>query len=72
MRRVQVIDLYPPCAKCSVCGKWDLSKWGIPVNSETGEIIANDSTEDWGGIPACEDCWRKHENGAFVGTYPRF
>jgi hypothetical protein len=69
---VIVIDLYPPMAQCCICGEWDLSKWGVPVDAEAGAIVANDYEGDWGGKPACEKCWREHEAGAFVGTYPRF
>ena len=69
---VVVIDLYPPMAICCVCGKWDLSKWGVPVSAETALIVANDFEGDWGGKPACEDCWRKHDAGGLVGVDPKF
>lgn len=69
---VQVINLYPPTAQCCICGEWDVSKWGVPVDSETGVIVANDFAGEWGAKPACEGCWKKHESGEFVGTQPRF
>lgn len=69
---VTVINLSVRTAQCSVCGREDLSQWGLPVSSETGEIVANDYPGDWGGIPACRECWLAHESGAFVGTYPKF
>lgn len=72
MAPVLVIDLYPPCIYCAVCGAHDLSRWGIPVSSETAQIISNDSDEDWGGVPACESCWERHAAGEFVGEYPRY
>lgn len=69
---VTIINMQCPGAYCCICGKWDISKWGVPISLETGLIIANDSTEDWAGKPACESCWKKHETGAFVGTDPRY
>lgn len=72
MKDVVIIDLWPPMAICCICGVPTLSRWGIPVDSEIGLIVANDYPGEWGGQPACSDCWRKHEGGAFVGTYPRF
>lgn len=68
---VTVIDLYPPGAYCCICGEWDLSRWGVPVD-DTGLIVANDYEGEWGAKPACERCWREHEAGMHVGTDPRF
>lgn len=67
-----VIDMYEPWATCSVCGVDTPSRWGIPVSSETAEIIANDSDESCGAIPACQSCYEKHAAGEFVGDYPKF
>ncbi len=67
-----VIELDTEPITCSVCGREDWQQWGLPVSSETGEIVANDYPGEWGGIPACRECWAKHEAGAFVGQYPRF
>lgn len=72
MRAVTVIDLFPAHACCCICGEWDLSRWGVPIDMETGLIVANDFEGDWAAKPACEECWRKHESGAFVGTEPHY
>lgn len=69
---VTVVDLFPPMARCCICGKWDLSRWGVPVSMETASIVANDFDGDWGGKPACEDCWKKHDVGGLVGVCPKF
>ena len=70
--RFVLIDMQEPWAKCSMCGVDTPSRWGIPVSSETAEIIANDSNESWGAIPACQSCFEKHSAGEFVGCYPRY
>ena len=67
-----VIYLQYPTIQCCICGQCDVSRWGIPVDSNDGMIVANDFEGEWGGKPACRECWAKHEAGEFVGTYPRF
>lgn len=67
-----VIYLQYPTAQCCVCGEWDVSQWGVPVDSVSGEIVANEFEGEWGGVPVCRECYAKHESGDFVGTYPRF
>lgn len=68
-----VIYLQYPTAACCVCGEETVSRWGIPVDSETGEIVANDFQGDWGGKPACFPCWESHAfRNAFVGDYPKY
>ena len=57
---------------CSICGACDQCRWGIPVDSETAQIVGNDFEGDWGGVPVCELCHSRHANGEFVGEYPRF
>ena len=69
---VTVIEMQIPQARCCLCGRWDLSRWGVPISLETGLIIANDSPEEWAGKPACERCWREHEDGKHVGKEPKF
>lgn len=69
---VTIINLQQPMATCCICGTVDFSRWGVPISSETALIISNESTEDWSGAPACEECWKKHETGEFVGTYPKY
>lgn len=74
-RTVEVLELWfvrNSEIVCCICGEMDLCRWGIPVSSETGLIIANDSEEDWGSKPACESCWKRHESGEFVGQDTRF
>ena len=67
-----VIYLQYPVVQCCVCGEDAPSCWGIPVDSDNGLIVANDFDGEWGGMPACKSCWQRHENGEFVGTWPRF
>jgi hypothetical protein len=71
-REIEVINLNARFALCCMCGKETPCRWGLPVDSETGEIVANDFPGEWGGVPACKDCWKAHESGAFVGQYPKF
>lgn len=72
MSKVTVIDLFPRTIRCAICGNYDLQKFGIPVDSESGEIVDNDFEGDCGGIPVCEGCYVKHKIGFFVGDYPKF
>jgi len=55
-----------------MCGVETPTRWGLPVDSETAQIVANDFEGEWGGIPACRECWERHERGEFVGEYPKF
>jgi hypothetical protein len=66
-----VIYLQYPTARCCICGEWDVSQWGVPVD-DIGLIVANDYEGEWGGVPACKKCWQEHELGMHVGTYPRY
>lgn len=70
--RVQFIDLWPPMVRCCICNVGDFQRWGIPVNSLTGEIVANDFDGDWCGKPVCRECFERHESGEFVGDYPKY
>jgi hypothetical protein len=69
---VTVINLNERSSFCCLCGKEDLARWGVPVDDITGAVVANDYEGEWGGKPACEECWKAHEGGAFVGQQPRF
>jgi hypothetical protein len=71
---VVVIDIreYYGTATCCICGTETPSHWGVPVDSETGEIVANDFEGEWGGVPACRECHAAHDSGQHVGEYPRF
>lgn len=62
--RCLTIYLQSPWATCRICGDETPSRWGVPVWG--GFIVANDWPGSWGGSPACEDCWRRHESGEFV------
>lgn len=70
--RVEIIDLHPITHTCCICGQEDLSRWGVPIDSGTGLVVANEFTGDWCGKPACRDCWRRHDNGELVGHDPGF
>lgn len=72
MPPVEVINMQRNDQQCCVCGMIDESRWGIPVSQRTGVIVSNDYDGEWSGKPACRVCHKKHEGGAFVGTYPRY
>lgn len=57
---------------CCICGRVDVSRWGVPVDTATALIAANDFSGDWAAKPACEECWKKHDAGLFVGHEPTF
>lgn len=62
--RITVIDLNERWSDCHVCGEPTPARWGLPVWN--GFIVANDWPGEWGGVPACESCWEKHERGELV------
>lgn len=70
--RYTVVDMWVPTVNCCICNAESENRWGIPVDSETAEITSNESDRDWGAVPACRECFERHERGEFVGTYPRF
>lgn len=63
MPDVLEIHLYPPYAECWACGDETPARWGLPIRSDTAELADNDYEGDWGGVPACEACWRAHAEG---------
>lgn len=69
---VNVIDLQCPMATCCICGEVDVSFWGVPIDTETALICANDYDGDWAAKPACKQCWEKHDAGQFVGHDPAY
>jgi hypothetical protein len=68
----EVIHLQYPMATCCICGNDDLLRWGVPIDTETALIVANDFEGDWAAKPACRECWSKHDAGQFVGHDPAF
>jgi hypothetical protein len=56
-----VIHLQEFWATCSICGADTPSNWGIPVNTN-GDVVPNNYQGEWGGIPACQPCFKKHED----------
>lgn len=56
---VLVINLSEPWTNCSSCNKETPYKWGLPI-SEDGQIVPNWWPGEWGGVPACEECYKKH------------
>lgn len=58
---VVIVDLSAHWADCHVCGEPTPCRWGLPVWN--GFIVANDWPGDWGGVPACQSCWARHERG---------
>ena len=70
-----VIYLQYPIATCCICGVDCVSAWGVPIGADgewCARIVSNDYEGEWGGKPACPDCWKRHENGEFVGEYPKY
>lgn len=59
-----VINMQEPWTECTVCGADTLEGWGLPIWN--GLIVANDWPGEWGGVPACESCWERHERGELV------
>lgn len=68
----EIIYMSYPSAICCICGKEDLSKWGIPIDMETALVCSNDFEGDWAAKPACHECWTKHGEGQLVGHDPRY
>lgn len=69
---VTIIELSVATIICCMCGACDLQQWGIPVSSESAQIVANDFAGECGAVPACRECFSKHEAGEFVGEYPKY
>jgi hypothetical protein len=58
---VLVINMGHPWIECHRCGKPAPHRWGLPVDCETGNIVPTWFEGDWGGIPACEECYLWHQ-----------
>ncbi len=56
----QVIDLNEYWTVCHRCNADTPHNWGLPVD-ENGEYVRNDYEGEWGGVPACEDCYTWHQ-----------
>lgn len=61
---IYVIDLNERRTDCTACGAETPARWGLPVWE--GFVVANDWPGPWGGVPACESCWERHERGELV------
>lgn len=57
---------------CRLCGRMCDPGHGVPVDSETAQVVGNDFQGEWGGIPCCPRCYDRHQAGEFVGEYPKF
>lgn len=68
----EIIYLQYPMATCCICGEIDVSRFGVPIATDTALIAANDYDGDWAAKPACRVCWKKHDDGQFVGHDPVF
>ena len=60
---VNVVELFPPWVECWACGEPTPSKWGLPIRIDTVELTSNDYEGDWGGVPACRECFEGHAQG---------
>lgn len=72
MKEPLIIKMQHSGVQCCVCGAYDEPKWGIPVSCRTAAIVSIDFDGEWAAKPACRHCYLKHEDGAFVGQYPKF
>lgn len=65
---VSVIRLFPHESECCVCGRLIYgSTKGIAMYE--GCAVPHDSTGDWAGFDACDECFDKHERGE-LPTWP--
>lgn len=52
--RIEVIDLWPPWADCTICEEPTPLKFGIARYEDV--IVPDDYEGEWGGSPVCERC----------------
>ena len=60
---IEVINMNPPRpGDCWYCGG-DCTghNCGLPIFN--GDLMSNDWQGEWGGVPACQGCYDKHERG---------
>lgn len=62
--RLTIINLSVPWTECTICGAETVSHWSVPMWE--GWIVDNDWPYDWGGVPACEQCYTEHSQGKHV------
>lgn len=67
-----VIEMQQHRTVCAICGVQTKRECGIPVDAETGLVVANTFSGECGGVDTCRKCWAEHSKGTFVGTLPRF
>lgn len=60
-----VIKMRELWATCAACGADTLAQQGLPMSN--GEFVANDFQGEWGGAPACRECFEAHRDGGLVG-----
>ncbi|HEY7195540.1 MAG TPA: hypothetical protein VH439_17485 [Gemmatimonadales bacterium] len=63
------ITLYPPGDRgtlCHACGAECAVRYGLPVD-ERGQYVENSYEGEWGGVPACHECFDAHAKGGVVG-----
>lgn len=46
---------------CPVCGEPASGFHGLPMFN--GDVMSNDWSGDWVGVPCCEQCYEKHLRG---------
>jgi hypothetical protein len=37
-------------------------RWGLPIDN-CAELVSNDFEGEWGGVPACRECYEAHAEG---------
>lgn len=56
---VTIIDLWVITAECHVCCVPGQNLQGIPIYE--GVVLHNDYEGEWGGVPACKDCYQRQQ-----------
>jgi len=54
--QINVIELYPRYAECSVCGEETL---GLYMPMYEGRVVDTEKTDEWAGMPVCRGCYER-------------
>jgi len=56
-KQINVIELYPKYAECSVCG--EETPLGLYMPMYEGKVVDTDKTDEWAGMPVCKGCYER-------------
>lgn len=62
MNEIEVVELWPRWAECWACGADTPCHWGLPIDT-CAVLVPNDYEGEWGGVPACRECYEAHAQG---------